>query len=114
MAHQTNLLVKKIVKSSIFEPIIKTLLIIINHFRNSNLALAKLRELSQNPNLTLQYPYITRWTTFSKAAKTILSLRDNIRVSIILYFYFYFYFINLNFTNFLFFTRLWQLPILIF
>jgi len=82
MAHQTNLLVKKIVNSSIFEPIIKMLLIIINHFRNSNLALAKLRELSQNPNLTPQYPCITRWATFSKAAETILSLKDNVRVSI--------------------------------
>ena len=80
MAHQTNLLVKKIVNSSNFEPIIKTLLLIINHFQNSNLALAKLRELSQNPNLTPQYPCITRWATFSKAAKTILSLKDNIRV----------------------------------
>ena len=81
MAHQTNLLVKKIVKSSIFEPVIKMLLTIINHFRNSNLALAKLRELSQNPNLTPEYPCITRWATFSKAAKNILSLRDSIRVS---------------------------------
>ncbi|RIA98670.1 hypothetical protein C1645_812348 [Glomus cerebriforme] len=45
IAHQMNLLVKKIIKSSTFEPVIKTLL-----------------------------------TTFSKAAKTILSLRDNIRV----------------------------------
>ena len=81
MAHQTNLLVKKIVNSSIFKPIIKKLLIIINHFRNSNLALAKLREISQNPNFTPQYPCITRWATFSKAAETILSLKDNIRVS---------------------------------
>ncbi|RIA88495.1 hypothetical protein C1645_739362 [Glomus cerebriforme] len=69
MAHQTNLLVKKIVKSYI------------NHFRNSNLALAKLWELSQNPNLTPEYPCITRWETFSKAAKSILSIRDNIRVN---------------------------------
>ena len=81
MAHQTNLLVKKIVKSSIFEPVIKMLLLIINHFRNSNLALAKLREISQDPGLTPQYPCITRWATFSKAAETILSNRDNIRVS---------------------------------
>ncbi|CAB4446795.1 unnamed protein product [Rhizophagus irregularis] len=80
MAHQTNLLVKKIINSSVFEPIIKMLLSVINHFRNSNLALAKLRELSQNPNLTPQYPCITRWATFSKAAETILSLKDNIRV----------------------------------
>ena len=88
MTYQTNLLVKKIVKSSIFEPIIKTLLKIVNHFRNSNLALAKLQELSQDLNLTLQYPCITRWTTFSKVTKTILSLRDNMKVSIILYLFF--------------------------
>jgi len=81
MAHQTNLLVKKIVKSSVFEPVIKTLLLIINHFRNSNLALAKLREISQDPGLMPQYPCITRWATFSKAAEIILSHRDNIRVS---------------------------------
>jgi hypothetical protein len=111
MAHQTNLLVKKIVNSSIFEPIIKMLLIIINHFRNSNLALAKLRELSQNPNLTPQYPCITRWATFSKAAETILSLKDNIRVSIM---YIKNMFIIINFNNLLyFFIRLWQLLILI-
>ncbi|CAG8527914.1 8027_t:CDS:2 [Funneliformis mosseae] len=66
MAYQTNLLVKKIVKSSIFEPIIKILLKIVNHFRNSNLTLAKLRELSQDLNLTPQYPCITCLATFSK------------------------------------------------
>jgi hypothetical protein len=81
MAHQTNLLVKKIVKSSIFEPVIKMLLLIINHFRNSNLALTKLREISHDPGLMPQYPCITHWATFSKATEIILSLRDNIRVS---------------------------------
>jgi hypothetical protein len=60
MAHQTNLLVKKIVKSSVFESVIKTLLLIINHFRNSNLALAKLQEISQDLGSMPQYPYITR------------------------------------------------------
>ncbi|RIA83567.1 hypothetical protein C1645_833645 [Glomus cerebriforme] len=44
IAYQTNLLVKKIVKSSIFGPVIKMLLTIINHFQNSNLALAKFNE----------------------------------------------------------------------
>jgi hypothetical protein len=87
---------QKIIKSSTFEPMIKTLLKVINHFQNSNLALTKLRELSQNPNLTPQYPCITRWATFSKAAKTILSLRDNIRVSIIII-----YFYKMTFSNFL-------------
>lgn len=79
--YQTNLLVKQIVKLSIFEPVIKSLLLIINHFQNSNLALAKLREISQNPGLMPQYPCITCWTTFSKVAEIIISLRDNIRVS---------------------------------
>jgi len=81
MAHQTNLLVKKIVKSSIFEPVIKTLLLIINHFQNSNLTLAKLQKISQDPGLMSQYPCITCWATFSKAAEIILSHHDNIRVS---------------------------------
>ncbi|GBC02475.1 hypothetical protein RclHR1_04640018 [Rhizophagus clarus] len=80
MAHQMNLLIKKIITSPIFEPIIKMLLVIINHFQNSNLALAKLRELSQKPNLTPEYPCIMHWATFSKATKTILSLQDNIRI----------------------------------
>ncbi|CAG8515622.1 10374_t:CDS:2 [Cetraspora pellucida] len=56
MAHQTNLLVKKIIKSKQFEPIISNMLHIINHFYNSNQALAKLRELEENKNLTSKYP----------------------------------------------------------
>ncbi|CAG8463171.1 12130_t:CDS:2 [Cetraspora pellucida] len=80
MAHQTNLLVKKIVESIYFTPVIKKMLVIINHFRNSNLALSKLRELAGNATLKPQYPCITRWTTFTKSAKTILEIKTNLKV----------------------------------
>ncbi|CAG8581991.1 15241_t:CDS:10 [Cetraspora pellucida] len=80
MAHQTNLLVKKIVESTYFTPVIKKMLVIINHFRNSNLALSKLRELAGNATLKPQYPCITRWTTFTKSAKTILEIKTNLKV----------------------------------
>ncbi|CAG8510475.1 4810_t:CDS:1, partial [Dentiscutata heterogama] len=80
MAHQTNLLVKKIIKSEQFEPVISKMLLIINHFRNSNRALAKLRELEKNENLTPKYPCITRWATFSKATETLLSTRSSMRI----------------------------------
>ncbi|CAG8509983.1 11750_t:CDS:2, partial [Scutellospora calospora] len=80
MAHQTNLLVKKIVESSFFKPVIKKMLIIINHFRNSNLALSKLRELVGNTTLKPQYPCITRWATFTKASETILQIQTSLKV----------------------------------
>ncbi|CAG8499820.1 12692_t:CDS:2 [Cetraspora pellucida] len=80
MAHQTNLLVKKIVESSFFKPVIKKILIIINHFRNSNLALSKLRELVGNTTLKSQYPCITRWATFTKASETILQIQTSLKV----------------------------------
>ncbi|CAG8513028.1 550_t:CDS:2, partial [Cetraspora pellucida] len=80
MAHQTNLLVKKIVESSFFKPVIKKILIIINHFRNSNLALSKLRELVGNTTLKPQYLCITHWTTFIKASETILQIQTSLKL----------------------------------
>ncbi|CAG8758661.1 17699_t:CDS:2, partial [Racocetra fulgida] len=80
IAHQTNLLVKKIIKSEQFESVISKMLLIINHFRNSNRALAKLRKLEKNENLTPKYPCITRWATFSKTTETLLSTRSSMRI----------------------------------
>ncbi|CAG8824695.1 6853_t:CDS:2, partial [Racocetra persica] len=59
---------------------IKKMLVIINHFRNSNRALSKLRELAGNATLKPQYPCITRWTTFTKSAENILEIKTNLKI----------------------------------
>ncbi|CAG8529781.1 24039_t:CDS:2, partial [Racocetra persica] len=78
MAHQTNLLVKKIIKSKQFEPIITMMLSVINHFRNSNHALAKLRELEKNEHLSLQYPYSDVLTIKGNESHKIINIIENV------------------------------------
>ncbi|CAG8823577.1 6493_t:CDS:1, partial [Racocetra fulgida] len=67
-------------ESIFFTPVIKKMLVIINHFRNSNRALFKLRELAGNATLKPQYPCIIRWTTFTKSAENILEIKTNLKV----------------------------------
>lgn len=82
MAHQTNLLVQSIVKkNSYFGVFIKKFFIIIVHFRSSNLAISKLRELAENYNLRFQYPCITRWGSFIKVAEQIFKYKNQLKVS---------------------------------
>jgi hypothetical protein len=86
ISHQTNLLVKSITKHAFFTTFLSNFLSVVSHFRKSNLALAKLRELSFNQSLRFQHPCITRWTTYTKTAEQVLKAKDNIRVWIIFMF----------------------------
>jgi hypothetical protein len=80
MAHQGNLLAKDIIEFAYFKPTIKQMLMIIGHFRTANLAIHKLRQLSDRLSFKMQYPTLTRWATFAIAASQVITMKDYLKV----------------------------------
>ncbi|CAI2176085.1 16261_t:CDS:2 [Funneliformis geosporum] len=79
MAHQGNLLAKDIIEFAYFKPMIKQMLIIIGHFRIANLAIHKLRQLSDRPTFKMQYPTLTRWATFAASSSQVIIMKDYLK-----------------------------------
>jgi len=80
MAHQGNLLAKDIIEFAYFKPTIKQMLMIIGHFRTANLAIHKLRQLSDRLSFKMQYPTLTRCATFVIVASQVITMKDYLKV----------------------------------